>query len=187
MKLGEYTAKNPIVPFIRESEFAVRKPWVVARRRLLDYLLIYVREGRMTVEQNGIEHKFSYGDFCLLQPRDMIELRGTTSTITPFAHLDIFYNAQREDSFPAPPGMVDLAPYKHLVQPRLDDFTDVAVPIKLAPPNPAWFRDTMLKMVGVWQSRDPISQLEAQNLAAELVLSILKSCTDASAPPAPSP
>ena len=177
MELGEFLTKTPVVPFIREADFAVRKPWSVARRRLLDYLLIYVREGHCTVECNGIEHQLSSGDFCLLQPQDLIELRGTTNTVTPFAHFDIFYNVQRDDSFPTPPGLVDLTPYEHLVQPRLNDFSCVEVPVHIVPSNAVWFREVLLKMVGVWQCRDPLALLEAQNLAAELVLSILKDCT----------
>jgi transcriptional regulator GlxA family with amidase domain len=40
------------------------------------------------------------------------------------------------------------------------------------------FRDLLLKTVGVWQNRDPISQLESQSLAMELVLLIIKDHTN---------
>jgi hypothetical protein len=53
MGLNALLSKQPVVPFIRESDFAVRKPWNVARRRLLDYLLFFVQEGHCAVECNG--------------------------------------------------------------------------------------------------------------------------------------
>jgi hypothetical protein len=40
------------------------------------------------------------GDFCLVQPNTLHSLRGQTATITPYVHLDIFYNPRRQAGFP---------------------------------------------------------------------------------------
>jgi hypothetical protein len=163
-QLGELLSKQPLVPYIRAAGFAVRKPWTVERRRLLDYLLVFFQEGRCVVELDGIEHAFGPGEFCLVQPGDVHRLHGLTDTITPYAHLDIFYHARREESFSSPPGLLDLSPHQHLMQPRLNDIR--AFMCRCASSRRMWrgFAKRLLRMVGVWQQHDPLSQLEAQNL-----------------------
>ena len=37
----------PIVPFVRQADLAVHRPWHYGELRLLDSLLVYVREGVM--------------------------------------------------------------------------------------------------------------------------------------------
>lgn len=167
-------ADRPFVPYIRESDFAVRKPWNYPERKLLDYLLIYVQEGLLIVTVNQVEHHFVPGEFCLIQPGDEVVLEGRTNTITPFAHLDFFYNDKREQSFPTRPGQLDLTPYSQFLQPRLNDFQGIHVPVHFHPAKPIPFRDTLLKMVGLWKSKDPFSRLEANQLAYELILSLFK-------------
>jgi AraC-like DNA-binding protein len=166
---------RPIVPFIRQAEFAVRKPWPASpARRLLDYLIKFVQEGHCVVRVSDVEYHLDSGDFLLVQPNEIVTLEGTTNTITPYAHLDIFYNPLREQSFPTMPGQVDISAFGHLLQPRLNDCSGIYIPVKFVPSQPARFREILLKMVGEWQSRGVLSQLEAQLLATELVLMLLK-------------
>ncbi|WP_236600903.1 helix-turn-helix domain-containing protein [Ktedonobacter sp. SOSP1-85] len=61
-----------------------------------------------------------------------------------------------------------------MLQPRLNDWDSLHVPVKFVPARPIWFRETMLTMIGAWQRRDVVSQLEAQYHAMALVLSLLK-------------
>ncbi|WP_417897949.1 AraC family transcriptional regulator [Bacillus haimaensis] len=171
--LSELVEVRPIVPFIRESDYAVRKPWHAPNRRLLDYLLIYIQEGQCRFQVDGKEYMFQGGEFCLIQPGSLVELEGVTSTITPFAHLDFFYHPERTKSFPTKPGQLDLAGYLHLLQPRLNDLHGIHVPVRLQLKNPGRFRDYLMQMVEAWQNRDPIQQLKAQHLATELLLIIL--------------
>jgi len=173
-RMDQCTFHSPIVPFIRQGDFAVRKPWHSPPRRLLDYLLIYIQEGHCLICVEETSYHFQAGEFCLVQPNDLHTLEGTTNTITPYVHMDIFYNPAREESFPTRPGQVDLSPYRHLLQPRLNDWNTIHIPVKFSPAHPAWFRETMLAMIGVWQHRDVIGQLEAQYHATALVLSLLK-------------
>ena len=56
---------GPVVPYIREADFAIRRPWYTPPRRLLDYLLLYVQEGECQVVVEGDELLLSSGDFCL--------------------------------------------------------------------------------------------------------------------------
>lgn len=165
---------EPVVPYIREADFAIRRPWYTPPRRLLDYLLLYVQEGECLAEVEGREFVLRDGDFCLIQPNTLHSLRGRTNTVTPYVHLDIFYNPRREEGFPTQGGQVTLTAHSHLVQPRLNDLEWLDVPVKLCPAHPPQFRSTLLRMVEEWQNGDLLSRLEANHLAETLLLAIFK-------------
>ena len=166
-----------IVPYVREASIPVRTAWYTARRRLLDYLIMYVQEGEMIANVEGRAYRFGAGDFCLIQPGELHTLEGPAHNITPYVHLDVFYNPDRERSFVVRSGRVDVSGLENLMQPRLDQAAGVRVPTGFDPPQPAQFRDTMLKTIGIWQRRDFLGQLEAQYLAMGLVLSMLRGYT----------
>lgn len=174
-------SQNPIVPYIRDASFPVRTAWYTAPRRLLDYMLMYVQEGEMVACVEERQYRFRAGDFCLVQPGELHTLEGPTHTITPYVHLDVFYNPARERSFVVRSGQVDVTGFEGLLQPRLDAVTGVRVPTKFAPIHPAQFRDTMLKTIGIWQRRDFLGQLESHYLATGLVLALLQTYSRRSA------
>jgi len=165
---------QPIVPYIRAAEIAVRKPWHTPARRLLDYLVLYVEEGECVVEVERDRFSLGPGEICLIQPDTLHSLRGITSTVTPFLHLDIFFSPAREEGFPTTGGQTDLSAFSHLLQPRLDAVDTVAVPVRLASVPAAHFRALVLRAVELWREATPLSRLEANHLAMELVLAILR-------------
>jgi AraC-like DNA-binding protein len=164
----------PVVPYIREADFAIRKPWYTPPRRLLDYLLLFVQTGECEVEVEGAHFLLSDGDLCLIQPNTLHTLRGHTDTITPYLHLDIFFNPRREEGFPTRGGQVSLSSHAHLLQPRLADLDWLDVPVLLSPINPVQFRSTLLKAVETWQQGDTLSRLDADHLAITLILSLFR-------------
>lgn len=164
----------PIMPYIRMADYAVRSPWRTEVRRLLDYLLIYVQEGRCVVTVSGVDYDVPPGHFCLIQPNELHTLHGRSNTITPFAHLDMFYNPRREESFATRSFQTDLSDLKDLLQPRLNDMPGIAVPVVFQPADAISFRETMLKMIGTWQQRDALSQIQSQYHALGLILALLQ-------------
>lgn len=166
--------ERQIVPYVRDASFPVRSMWYTAPRRLLDYLLMYVQEGEMIARVEGRGHTFGAGDFCLIQPGELHTLEGPGHTITPYVHLDVFYNRARERSFVVRSGRVDVSGLADLMQPRLEETLGVRVPTRFVPPHPAQFRDTMIKTIGIWQRRDFLGQLESHYLATGLVLAALQ-------------
>lgn len=171
----EQFAVSPLVPYIRQADFAVRYPYKLGERRLLDYLLIFVQEGSFHLYVEGEQYRLRDGDFCFIQPGELHSFEGTTNTITPFAHMDIFYNPLRHNSFPTRPGQVELDEFAELRQPKLNDYDDTDVPVHIVPKDPTRFRDTFLKAIALWKEQTHIAQLEAQQLAAEVVMMLLKS------------
>jgi AraC-like DNA-binding protein len=166
---------GPIVPFVRDASFPVRSAWYTAPRRLLDYMLMYVQEGEMIAHVEERKILFRAGEFLFIQPGELHSLEGPSDTITPYVHLDVFYNPGRGRSFVVRSGRVDVSGSEEFMQPRLEDATGVRVPTKFVPANTAQFRATMLKTIGIWQRRDFLGQLESHHLASGLVLEILRS------------
>ncbi|MFB9275752.1 helix-turn-helix domain-containing protein [Cohnella cellulosilytica] len=171
---ADFTARNPVVPYIRECDFAVRSPWSVAERRLLDYLLIYIQNGSCRFRVDGKAYSFEQGEFCLIQPGSLVVLEGLGNTVTPFAHFDLFYNPERESSFPTRAGQTVLDAYFHLLQPRLDELLETEMPCRLRLRYPSKFRDTFLQVVEHWQYHDPVMQLRAQAGMTELAIMLLE-------------
>lgn len=172
----EQLTLRPLVPYIRQADAEARYPPMLGRRRLLDYLLMYVQEGGFRLYVEGAEYRLRSGDCCLVQPGDLHWFEGVESAVTAFAHFDLFYNPRRGDSFPTKPGQTALGEYIDLLQPRLNDCGDVHVPVKLSPPDATLFLDTFLRAIALWKEQTPLSLLEAEQQAASFVLMLLKSC-----------
>lgn len=172
--LMERIEKDPIVPYIRESDFAVRRPWQYAERRLLDYLFIYIQEGVLRVKVDGRSYLFESGQFCFVQPGSIVALEGETDTITPFAHMDLFYRADRVKSFPTRPGQIDLTSYGHLLQPTIYALYGLEIPVRIEVSQPKKLSEATIMMVELWQQNDPLMKLKAHLLANEIVLALLE-------------
>jgi AraC-like DNA-binding protein len=164
----------PVVPYVRLADVAMRAQWVTPPRRLLDYLLFYVQEGRCAVDVDGDEIVLGDGDVILMQPDRLHSLRGIGTTVTPFVHFDVFYNPRRTESFATKGGQVSLASFGHLMQPRLDDLDWIEIPVKLSPPHPVQFQSTLVRIVELWQEADALSRLQADHLTMDLLLTIFK-------------
>jgi AraC-like DNA-binding protein len=166
----------PVVPFIREADFAIRPPWSMPDRRLLDYLLVGVDAGVVRLTVDGAAHQLAPGDFALVQPRELHNFDAPVSTTTPYIHLDVFYNARRNESVAIPGGRIDLTGYEHLIQPRLNDLPGIQIPSRFLPSDER-FRETLMHTVTLAQSADPFDMLEAQAGATELIAMILRDFT----------
>jgi hypothetical protein len=171
---NEVVKNHPFLPFIREAGYAVREPWIAPERRLLDYLMIYIQEGELIINVHDTQYTLGEGEFCLLQPDDLLTLEGRSKTITPFMHFDIFYKDNRELSFPTRSGQTDLTLYAHLMQPRLNYLAGIHIPLRFVPKRPLAFKEKMMQTIGLWLDGDLLNQLEANQIIANLILELLK-------------
>ncbi|GLX70820.1 AraC family transcriptional regulator [Paenibacillus glycanilyticus] len=175
MNLLTYTNDFPIVPYIREADdYAFRTAYYFPFRKLLDYLIIYVKRGTLKVVADEAELLFHEGEFCLLQPGTIHDLQAFEENETPFAHLDFFFNRHRESSFPTKPGQVDLSGHTELMQPKLNEFDQMSIPIKLVPTNPHIYRNLMFGMIKSWLEPSPLAKLKAQAFATQLLQHIIE-------------
>jgi AraC-like DNA-binding protein len=163
-----------VAPFIRIAGYAVRPPFILGERSLLDYILFYVQEGQFEIQLGGDLHILKEGDLCLFQPGDVHTIRGITPTINPYIHLDFFYNPLKESSFVTLPGQLDMAPYASYMQPRMHECQDLRIPFKLESAHSNKMRDLVLKMIECWQSQTYTGIMEANQLAHEWLTVLFK-------------
>ncbi|QGQ98287.1 AraC family transcriptional regulator [Paenibacillus psychroresistens] len=166
--------QHDIVPYIRQADYAIRAPFWIGERNLLDYILFYVQEGLFEIQARGKLHVLKEGDFCLLQPGDIHTIKGINNTINPHIHLDFFYNPLRAKSFITLPGQLDMSPHLELIQPRLNDFTVFEIPITLQLSQPQKMRDLLFKTIELWQRQSYISQMQANQCVSEIILTVIK-------------
>ncbi|MBP1963645.1 helix-turn-helix domain-containing protein [Paenibacillus aceris] len=172
--LSNLLKQHPIVPFVRQSDFAVRKPWTSPERRLLDYLLVYIQEGTCSFRIDHQTHSFTAGQFCLVQPGSLLYLEGLTNTVTPYIHFDLCFNTERENSFPTRPGQIDLSAYMHLMQPTIKDLYGIDLPVHVLPSKPLKLKETLLQVIEQAEQQDPLIQLKTQHLVTEIIISLLE-------------
>jgi AraC-like DNA-binding protein len=118
--------------------------------------------------EDGIED-FHAGEFCFIQPNTFHVLEGITDTVTPFAHFDIFYQANRKQSFPTKAGQIDLSLFETYLQPKLNDLENISIPLRLQPKDVSAFKNLFLQMVTSWNRNKSASNLEAQGLGTSLI------------------
>jgi AraC-like DNA-binding protein len=163
-----------LAPYVREADFAVRRPWKIGPRRLHDYLLIHVQSGDFAAQIGITDYAFQPGDLCLIQPGVPCVIEGRTDTITPYAHFDLAYDPANTRTFP----VADLDPLDQSgpsrIQPSLHDLLGVEIPVRIQPDDPIRFRDLLVRLVGAWQDGDIVSRLEANHIVTELILRIVK-------------
>ncbi|GIP34969.1 AraC family transcriptional regulator [Paenibacillus sp. J2TS4] len=174
MKKPVSLAETVVTPFVRQADYASRLPWSYGERKLLDYLIVYIEHGHCRFTVNHHIYDLRPGDFCLVQPGDLLLLEGLTATRTPFAHLDFFYNPMREQSFPTSAGMINLESYAHLLQPRLNDFPGIAVPTVFRPAQPSLFQNKLMRLIGKWKEGTALGNIEVQQLGIGLFLDLVQ-------------
>jgi len=161
------------LPYVRLCYRFINESFFQGPRRLLDYLVLYLEQGRYVLTVEGTEYELFEGEFALIQPGWLFTTRGYGQCIVPNTHLDFFYRPRRTDSFVTTPGMTSLEGYSELVQPRLNDLPGVQVPVKFKPKRPVECRDTLYRMIEHFKGNDLRSALQVQKLALELLLHMI--------------
>lgn len=164
---------SDLAPYVRYADHATRGPWRLGKLRLFDFLLAHIQRGTMIARVEGVEHVIPAGGFCLVGPGDLLELEGT-EMVTPYLHLDLFYDPRRETERPVVPSRQDWARFGSLAQPRLGDALGLDLPVRLRPSTPDLFAARFVRCVAAWMDGDAASRLEANGLAAELVATMLR-------------
>lgn len=106
-------------PYIRQCGAERRGAWSIKERSLLDYLLIYIEEGRGLFEINGVQYDAEVGDLFCIPPATLHSLDGyAPSMVCPFVHFDLQYREEESHwGFTVPGGMTDLSDVAPLMHP----------------------------------------------------------------------
>ncbi len=93
--------------------------------------------------------------------------------------MDFFlFHANRDKSFPTKPGQIDVHSFQHLMQPRLNDFDGLSIPVLLEPSKPYLYRNLLMEMLECWIEPNPLYKLKGHALATQLLHHIIQDHTN---------
>jgi AraC-like DNA-binding protein len=106
-------------PYVRQCGDAPRPAWRLESRKLLDYLLVYIEEGRGVFEIGGEVFDVGPGDLFWVPPDTEHTMEGhPPRMVCPYVHFDLRYRPEYSHwDFSIPPGMTDLGEVRPLMHP----------------------------------------------------------------------
>lgn len=112
---------SSLSPYIRQSGDDWRRPWVLKERKLLDYLLVYIAQGKGLFSVNGNPFEVNDGDLIWIPPDTLHEMQGTSETMhCLFIHFDLLYDPARSHwDACIPGGTKDLEEFSNLMHPKI--------------------------------------------------------------------
>src|SRR3954470_23245859 len=90
-------------PYLRMAREEWRGPWSIARRRICDYLVVQILDGRGRFELDGEAFAVGAGDVVWFPPLLPHAMRGDAPrTKVLWAHFDLVWSAARSPHVPLP-------------------------------------------------------------------------------------
>ncbi len=88
---------SEINPFFRRGgQTTGRSPWTYSSRRILDYLFLYLKAGKVVGELDGCSFQMNAGDLLWIPPGQWHELKGLPpGSSYIWAHIDLVYAPER--------------------------------------------------------------------------------------------
>jgi len=111
-------------PFVRQAGDDHREAWF-ARRKILDYLLLYIGEGYGTFSIGDNNYKIGADDILWIPPNVVHETRGTSKSMNCiYIHFDLVYDSKRShwNAF-IPNGVTEFGDWERFVHPPVNDRT----------------------------------------------------------------
>ncbi|OGV34049.1 MAG: hypothetical protein A2020_01110 [Lentisphaerae bacterium GWF2_45_14] len=109
-------------PFVRQSGDGIRTPWHLGRRKLLDYLAVFINSGHGIFSIEDKEYDIGPGDLFWVPPDTFHEMRGVGARMhCLYIHFDLIYDSARSHWDAYIPGDSDLSEYRRLMHPPLNE------------------------------------------------------------------
>nr|MDA3960328.1 AraC family ligand binding domain-containing protein [Planctomycetota bacterium] len=108
-------------PYLRSCGNDRRPAWHMGERCLLDYLLVFIKDGRGRATLAGAEITLEAGDLLWVPPKVRHEMWGEAPGMTcPYVHFDLLYRPSHSHwSFHIPGGATELGDLEPLCHPPL--------------------------------------------------------------------
>lgn len=109
-------------PYVRHCGDSRRPAWKIGGRKLLDYLLVYIAEGRGRFEVAEKEYDAEPNDLFWIPPDTMHAMEGYAPGMhVPYVHFDLVYRPTHSHwDFSIPAGTTDLGELRPLMHSRVD-------------------------------------------------------------------
>lgn len=163
-------------PYVRQCGNAPRGPWRMKARRLLDYLLVYIEEGRGRFSIGEVEYDAEPGDLFWIPPDTVHTMEGDPPLmVCPYMHFDLVYrpNISHWD-FSIPEGMTDLAELRPLLHPDMSHTPFGALPGRLRMATNERIGQLINEIVVEATRAHPYANLRMSGLLMEVLAEILR-------------
>ncbi len=110
-------------PFVRKCGNDRRGPWALRRRVLLDYLVVYMKEGYGRFSLGDRSWIMEEGDVFWVPPGRICSMESRSRTmVCPFIHFDLIYRIPGSHwEMHIPDGITDVSPWAQLMHPPLPE------------------------------------------------------------------
>jgi AraC-like DNA-binding protein len=179
---SESTIIDWLRPYVRQAGDDVRPPWLLAGRKLLDFLLVAIGsgEGRFTVGEETFP--VGCGDLVWIPPDTVHEMEGTSTRMRcVYLHFDLVYARGRSDwDACIPGGTTNLAPCKSLLHPPVPHPIIRTWRGRLPCANFSVVISLMQQIVSEHKCMRPYASLSIAGMMTQLVAELLRGAEDGS-------
>lgn len=165
---------NYLSPYIRIAmDSSIKPPWYLVPRDILDYELLYIKEGYVIIIIEEIRYEGKPGDIFLFKPkqRHSIKIQGDETFRQPHLHFDLIY---QEDS---PLVKVSFKPCEQMAMDEREHFRENVIaelPNKLSVRNIGYFEELLFEIIKEFQEQMPFYEISIKGLFIKLWTYILR-------------
>lgn len=163
-------------PFIRQSGNEWRGRWLLKERRLLDFLIIYIIEGKGNFSIRRNSFTVEDNDLVWIPPDTPHELSGTSEKMhILYMHFDLLYDPHRSNwDAVIPGGLINVNRFKSIMHPEINDPIISNLEGKLKVDNKTKIKLLMERMISIHKERPHKSVLLLSGLMLELIYEIME-------------
>ncbi|GEM_PF-784080 len=163
-------------PYVRHCGDSRRPAWRIPSRKLLDYLLVYIAEGRGRFIVAGRSYEAGPGDLFWIPPDTAHDMEGFYPGMhCLYVHFDLLYRpAHSHWDFSIPGGMLDLAELRPLMHPPVDDPRLVSLTGRLRGPTNRRAGQLIHDICAEAARAQPFAGLRMSGLLMEIVAELLR-------------
>ncbi len=172
----EFELLTQLRPYVRNCGDHRRPAWQIGARRLLDYLLVYIADGRGCFEVDGIAYDAEQSDLFWIPPGVVHAMEGYPPSMDcPFVHFDLLYRpGESHWEWNVPGGTMDLSRFGRRNHPRLAHPLLDALPGRIRAYNNHRVGGVIREIVAEHRRAQPHCELRMSGLMLEIVAEILR-------------
>jgi len=172
----EFELLGLLKPYVRHCGDHRRAAWRIRERKLLDYLLVYIAEGRGRFEVGGTAWEAEPGDIFWIPPGTAHEMEGYPPSMDcPFVHFDLVYRpGDSHWEWNVPPGTLDLSRFGRRNHPDLHHPLLDTLPGRIRAYNNSRVGTFIREIVTEHRRAQPHCELRLSGLMLGIVAEILR-------------
>jgi len=138
-----------ITPYVREAQEVMRPTWHINPRKLFDFLLVHLIDGKGEFSVAGNRFPVESGDLIWIPPNTLHEMRGDApGTLLQYLHFDLLYDPARSHWSASIPGnTTDLSAWPERMHPSVTDPIIKTWCGKISANNPALVTETLRRII----------------------------------------